>query len=54
MLHNRIKTKKKEIHKTTQSIADADRIWTEIETLRWVISQSFSVRKQLGQERYYY
>jgi hypothetical protein len=48
ILHNRIMQKKDEIHKTTQSIADTDRIWTEIETLRWVLSQSLSIRKRLG------
>ena len=47
MLHNRIIQKKEEIHKTTQNIADTDRIWTEIETLRWVLSQSLSISRRL-------
>ena len=48
MLHNRITQKKKEIHKTTRSIADIDRVWSEIETLRWVLAQSLSIRKRIG------
>jgi hypothetical protein len=48
MLHYRITQKKKEIHKTTQSIADTEKLWTQIETLRWVLSQSLSIRRQLG------
>jgi hypothetical protein len=47
MLHNRIIQKKEEIHKTTQNIADTDRLWTEIETLRWVLSQSLSISRRL-------
>jgi hypothetical protein len=47
MLHNRIIQKKEEIHKTTQNIADTDRLWTEIETLRWVLSQSHSISRRL-------
>jgi hypothetical protein len=47
MLHNRIIQKKEEIHKTTQNIADTDRIWTEIEALRWVLSQSLSISRRL-------
>jgi hypothetical protein len=47
MLHNRIIQKKEEIHKTTQNIADTDRIWIEIETLRWVLSQSLSISRRL-------
>ena len=49
ILHNRILQKKQKIQKT-QSIADTDRIWTEIETLRWVLSESLSIRRQLGHE----
>ena len=47
MLHNRIIQKKEEIHKTTQNISDTDRIWTEIQTLRWVLSQSLSISRRL-------
>ncbi len=47
MLHIRIIQKKEEIHKTTQNIADTDRLWTEIETLRWVLSQSHSISRRL-------
>jgi hypothetical protein len=47
MLHNRIIQKKEEIHKTTQNIADTDRIWIEIETLRLVLSQSLSISRRL-------
>ena len=46
MLHNRIIQKKEEIHKTTQNISDTDRIWTEIQTLRWVLSQSLSISRR--------
>jgi hypothetical protein len=46
MLHNKILQKKKEVHKTTQSIAETERLWTQIETLQWVLSQSLSIRKQ--------
>jgi hypothetical protein len=48
MLHSKILHKKQEIHKTTQSIADTERLWTQIETLQWVLSQSLSIRRQLG------
>ena len=46
MLHNRILQKKQEIHKT-QSMVDTERLWTEIETLRWVLSQSLSISRRL-------
>jgi hypothetical protein len=44
MLHNRILQKKHEIHKITQSIADTERLWTEIQTLRWVLAQRLSIK----------
>jgi hypothetical protein len=47
MLHNKILQKKREIHKTTQSIADTERLWTQIETLQWILSQSLSIRRLL-------
>jgi hypothetical protein len=55
MLRNRIMQKKQDIHKTQSSIADTERLWTEIETLRWILSQSLSIsssskRRQLGHE----
>jgi hypothetical protein len=50
MLHNRIKQKKEEVHKT-KNIAENDRISTEIETLHWVLAKSLSIRRLLiGQE----
>ena len=45
MLYNRVTQKKEEIHKT-QDRADTERLWTEIQTLRWVLSQSLSIRRQ--------
>ena len=39
MLHNRIEKKKVEMHRT-QNRGDTGRVWTEIETLHWVLSQS--------------
>jgi hypothetical protein len=53
MLHNRIMQKKEEMHKS-QNRSVTDSLWTEIETLQWVLSQSLSVRRRLGNERYYY
>jgi hypothetical protein len=44
ILCNRIMQKKQEMHKT-KSRADADRIWTEIETLQWILSESFYQKK---------
>src|ERR671921_595688 len=37
-LHNRIKQKKGEIHDSHNKVYN-DSIWTEIETLRWVLAQ---------------
>jgi hypothetical protein len=46
MLRNRITQKKKEIHKT-QSIADTERLWTEIDAdIAMVPSQSLSIRRR--------
>jgi hypothetical protein len=53
ILHNRITEKKKEIYKN-QSIADNERLWTQIGTLQWVLSESLSIRTRLRHERYYY
>jgi hypothetical protein len=53
ILHNRIIQKKEEMH-NSQNRSVTDSLWTEIETLQWVLSQSLSVRRRLGNERYYY
>jgi hypothetical protein len=42
-------TAKEEIHKT-QNIAETEKIWTEIETLQWVLLESGSIRRQLGEK----
>jgi hypothetical protein len=39
MLHNRIAKKKVETDKYHER-AETDRVWTEIETLQWVLSES--------------
>ncbi|MDQ3868716.1 MAG: hypothetical protein M3250_04060 [Thermoproteota archaeon] len=50
MLHNKIKQKKEEVHKT-KNIAENDKLSIEIDTLHWVLSQSISIRRLLrGQE----
>ena len=50
MLHNKIKQKKEELHKTT-NIAETDRLSIEIDTHHWVLSQCLSIRRLLkGQE----
>ena len=46
MLYNRIAQKKREMHKATER-AVTDKIWTEIETLQWVLGQSLNVRRQM-------
>ena len=46
MLYNRMTQKKKEIQ-ITQSITDTERLWTQIETLQWVLAQSLIIRRQL-------
>ena len=38
ILHNRIRQKKGEIHESHNRIYN-ERIWTEIETLQWVLAQ---------------
>jgi hypothetical protein len=52
ILYNRIKQKKQEMH-ITHNRADTDHIWTEIETLQWILAQSLSIRRQ-HHMRYYY
>ena len=54
MLHDRIAKKKVETHKYHE-IAETEKIWTEIETLHWVLSESLSIRRRLDNEgRHYY
>jgi hypothetical protein len=55
ILYNRIKQKKREMHKATER-AVTDKLWTEIETLQWVLGQSLNVRRQMepNEGRYYY
>ena len=51
MLHDRIAKKKIETRKHNNEIAETEKIWTEIETLQWVLSESRSIRRRLeGQE----
>jgi hypothetical protein len=54
-LHNRIKQKKGEIHESHNRVYN-DNLWTEIETLQWVLGQSLNVRRQMepNEGRYYY
>ena len=49
MLHNRIAKKKIETLKYHE-IAETEKIWTEIETLQWVLLESRSIRRQLGEK----
>jgi hypothetical protein len=53
-LYNRF-AKKREMHNATER-AVTDRIWTEIETLQWVLGQSLNVRRMMesNEGRYYY
>jgi hypothetical protein len=55
ILYNRIKQEKQEMHRT-HNRADTDKVWTEIETLLWVLSQSLNIRRQMepNKGRYYY
>ena len=50
MLHNRIAKKKIETRKHNNEIAETEKIWTEIETLQWVLLESRSIRRQLGEK----
>ena len=50
MLHDIIAKKKVDTRKRHE-IAETEKIWTEIETLQWVLSESRSIRRRLeGQE----
>jgi hypothetical protein len=44
MLYNRIMQKKREMHKATER-GVTDKLWTEIEILHWVLSQSINIRR---------
>ena len=54
ILYNRIKQKKREMHKAAER-AVTDKLWTDIETLQWVLGQSLNVRRQMepNEGRYY-
>ncbi|HYX55281.1 MAG TPA: hypothetical protein VE818_03915 [Nitrososphaeraceae archaeon] len=49
MLHNKVKQKKEQVHKT-KNIAQNDKLAIEIDTLHWVIAQSLSIRRLLKGE----
>jgi hypothetical protein len=46
ILHNRIIQKKGEIHESHNRVYN-ERIWTEIETLQWVLAQILSLRRRI-------
>ena len=46
MLHKRIMQKKEQVHKT-KNIAENDKLSIEIDTLHWVLSKCFSIRRLL-------
>ena len=58
MLHDRIAKKKVDTRKRHE-IAATEKIWTEIETLQWVLLESLSIRRRRllegleEQHRYY-
>jgi hypothetical protein len=52
ILYNRIKQKKQEMHRTHNRV-DTDHVWTEIETLQWILAQNLSIRRRQHM-RYYY
>jgi transposase-like protein len=45
ILHNRIKQRKGEMHKS-HNIAYNDSLWTEIETIHWVLAQILALLRQ--------
>ena len=45
ILYNRIKQKKQEMHRT-HNRADTDSLWTDIETLQWVLAQILTLLRQ--------
>jgi hypothetical protein len=45
ILHNRIKQKKGEMH-NSHNIAYNDSLWTEIETIHWVLAQILALLRQ--------
>src|SRR5919112_1762784 len=50
MLHNKIKHKKEQVHKT-KNIAQNDKLSIEMDTLQWVLSQCLSIRRLLKGEQ---
>ena len=46
ILHNRIIQKKGEIHESHNRTYN-ERIWTEIETLQWVLAQILTLRRRI-------
>lgn len=55
MIQNRINKKKREMHKSNKR-AVTYQLWTEIETLQWILEQILTIRRRrLGKKgRYYY
>ena len=45
ILHNRIKQKKGEMHKSHNKVYN-DSLWTEIETIHWVLAQILMLLRQ--------
>jgi hypothetical protein len=45
ILHNRIKQKKGEMHKSDNRSL-TDKLWTEIETLQWVLAQILTMLRR--------
>jgi hypothetical protein len=51
MIDSRIKKKKVEMHKRNER-AVTDYLWSEIETLQWILAQTLAIRRRrLGKER---
>jgi hypothetical protein len=51
MIDSRIKKKKVEMHKRNER-AVTDCLWSEIETLQWILAQILAIRRrQLGKKR---
>jgi hypothetical protein len=51
MIDSRIKKKKVEMHKRNETPV-TDYLWSEIETLQWILAQVLAIRRRrLGKER---
>ena len=50
ILHNRIKQKKRQIHES-HNLACNQNLWTEIETLHWVLAQILTLRRIYNSKR---